>query len=361
MCFSARKGLDQPPTGAQERQGAVGAPWGCPKVGESCVKCRGRHGAERALSKAQPPSRAPSQLWALPLIDTLYIYPTTQVMYHRPTPSFLPKKEKASTSRVPATPQPLAPPDHPSWRGTLTPAGSSTLCHPAKNAICSFCCQDLLNISVLGLKLLPPWTGSAAGTSHFERIGSGAKRHTCSKCPPWVSTPPSGEQFKYVGLQVHLQGGISSSCHWVPAGLGTAATPAQSKQLPRVTLLSSTAPPWWLCWRGAKLQELSFSCSNSRHGCEGCHLLQVHPQVPFLNPFLLGTAFKTPGSSTCRATLCSGPRVSGAKPANSQIQHPGVEKETPGWGTGGSLSTTPCPSPPSPPFVGPHRGAIACQ
>jgi len=41
---------------------------------------------------------------------------------------------------------------------------------PERNGICAFCFKDLLNISVPGLKLLPPWTGSAAATSHFERM-----------------------------------------------------------------------------------------------------------------------------------------------------------------------------------------------
>lgn len=41
---------------------------------------------------------------------------------------------------------------------------------PERNVICAFCFKDLLNISLLGLKLLPPWTGSGAVTSHFERM-----------------------------------------------------------------------------------------------------------------------------------------------------------------------------------------------
>lgn len=89
------KGVPIDPRPSLGEAGGGGGPLRRPESWGKLRKVRRRQGAARALSKAQPPSRASfPALRALPLIDTLYIYPTTQVMYHRPTPSSPPKKKE---------------------------------------------------------------------------------------------------------------------------------------------------------------------------------------------------------------------------------------------------------------------------
>uniref|UniRef100_A0ACB8E6D3 Uncharacterized protein n=1 Tax=Sphaerodactylus townsendi TaxID=933632 RepID=A0ACB8E6D3_9SAUR len=72
-----------------------------PKLGKVAPKW-GEGKAQRALQSTAAIVRfLPSSELCL-LIDTLSIYPTTQVMHHRPTPSFPPKKEKGGSLHLKA-------------------------------------------------------------------------------------------------------------------------------------------------------------------------------------------------------------------------------------------------------------------
>lgn len=133
------------------------------------------------------------------MIDTLYIYPTTQVMYHRPTPSFPPKKKKNRKERGSPPPKGRGPPPNP---GQLQPPQSVEgaklnpiwFRHPFQAREERDYGLLLWYISVLGLKLLPPCTGSGGAASHFEAMAvqTGVHWVTPSALHGQKRPPPNG-------------------------------------------------------------------------------------------------------------------------------------------------------------------------
>lgn len=95
-----------------------------------------------------------------------------------------------------------------------------------------------------GLKLLPPWTGSGAVTSHFEGMEVELKAMQAARAHPG-GHPTQGAASPQFGGRIPRQE-LSPLPPSAGTGRGEQEHQLLPSQSPRAEIaLSSTAPPWW--------------------------------------------------------------------------------------------------------------------